>query len=79
MASVPQTHQRTCPPQESDRRTSTASLLPAAPESSGAARGRARQSLPAVDPSIAFGCVDWFLYPDAPPKAGAQAYQRSEI
>ncbi len=24
---------------------------------------------PSVDPSTAFGCVDWFIYPDPDPKA----------
>ena len=62
MTSLPQTRQRTLPAQDSRRRTSPA--VPGTTESSGAARGRARQALPAVDPSMAFGCVDWFLYPD---------------
>ena len=62
MTSVPQTRQRSFPAQDSRRRT--ASTVPGSPETSGAARGRARQALPAVDPSTAFGCVDWFLYPD---------------
>lgn len=42
------------------RRTS----VPGIAGSSGDARGRSRQALPAVDASNAFGCVDWFLYPD---------------
>jgi hypothetical protein len=56
MASLPQTQQRTYSAQDGRRRT--------APEASGSSRSRARQALPAVDPSTAFGCVDWFLYPD---------------
>jgi len=59
MTSLPQT--RTLPAQEGRRRTS---LPTGTPEASSPARGRARQALPAVDPSTAFGCVDWFLYPD---------------
>lgn len=47
--------------QDGRRRTSS---VPGFPESSGGAGGRPRQALPAVDPSNAFGCVDWFLYPD---------------
>jgi len=63
MTSLPQTRQRNFPAQDSRRRTSPA--VPGTTESSsGAACGRARQALPAVDPSMAFGCVDWFLYPD---------------
>jgi hypothetical protein len=60
MTSLPQTRQRTFPAQDGRRRTPNAG----SPEVSGPARGRARQALPAVDPSTAFGCVDWFLYPD---------------
>lgn len=60
MTSSRQTRQRNFPAQESRRRTTTP--VPGSPEGSAAAR--ARQSLPAVDPSTAFGCVDWFLYPD---------------
>ena len=59
MTSLPQTRQRKFPAQESRRRTTPA---PGGPE--GSAPARARQSLPAVDPSTAFGCVDWFLYPE---------------
>lgn len=60
MTSLPQTRQRSLPAQDGRRR----SPFVAAPEASGPARGRARQTLPAVDPSKVFGCVDWFLYPD---------------
>jgi hypothetical protein len=74
MTSLPQTHPRTSPAQEGRRRTWPANDVAGAPESSGAARGRARQMLPAVEPSVAYGCVDWFLYPQAKP-ARAQAYQ----
>jgi hypothetical protein len=59
MTSLPQTRQRNLPAQESRRRTTSA---PGTPE--GSAPAPARQSLPAVDPSTAFGCVDWFLYPE---------------
>jgi len=58
MTSLPQTRPRNFPAQESRRRTTPA---PGSPE--GSAPAPARQSLPAVDPSMAFGCVDWFLYP----------------
>jgi hypothetical protein len=60
MTSSRQTRQRNFATQESRRRTPTPA--PGSPE--GPAPARARQSLPAVDPSTAFGCVDWFLYPD---------------
>lgn len=56
MTASPQTQQRIAPAQESRRRTGS--------EADGPARDRARQALPAVDSSTAFGCVDWFLYPD---------------
>lgn len=63
MTSLPQTHQRTFTAQDSRRRTPP--VLPGTPEASGSAAGvRARQGLPAIDPSTVFGCVDWFLYPD---------------
>jgi len=55
MTSLPQTQQRNFPAQDSRRRTA-----PGTPEASDLAR----RVLPAVDPSTAFGCVDWFLYPD---------------
>lgn len=54
MTSLPQTHQRNFPAQDGRRRTVTGTA-----EASGRAK-----ALPAVDPSTAFGCVDWFLYPD---------------
>lgn len=57
MTSLPQTLTFTV--HDGRRRTSP---VPSMPESRDA--GRARQALPAVDPSNAFGCVDWFLYPD---------------
>jgi hypothetical protein len=59
MTSLPQTRQRNLPAQESRRRTA-----PASGSLEGTAPARARPSSPAVDPSIVFGCVDWFLYPD---------------
>lgn len=58
MTSLPQTLTFTA--HDGRRRTS----IPGIPGSSGDAKGRSRQALPAVDPSNAFGCVDWFLYPD---------------
>ena len=61
MTSLPQTHQRISPAQDNYRRRPAAGAADSAAES----RGRARESLPAIDPSTAFGCVDWFLYPDA--------------
>ena len=76
MTSLPQTHQRTFTAQESRRRTPPA--LPGIPEaaaSGSAGGGRTRQSLPAVDPSCVFGCVDWFLYPDqAAGRSAAEAH-----
>jgi hypothetical protein len=62
MTSLPQTRPRNLPAQDSRRRTLRDPA--GTPEAAGPARGRARQALPAVDPSTAFGCVDWFLYPD---------------
>lgn len=59
MTASPQAPQRTVQAPDSRRRAA-----PANPEASGPAKDRARQALPAVDPSMAFGCVDWFLYPD---------------
>ena len=61
MTSLPQTRQQTFPAQDGRRRTSP-TATPS--EASSSARGRARQALPTVDPSMVFGCVDWFLYPD---------------
>jgi hypothetical protein len=58
MTSTPQTRQRNLPAQDSRRRN------PAPVGTEGSAPARARQTPPAVDPSTAFGCVDWFLYPD---------------
>ena len=59
MTSLPQTRQRTFVAQDGRRRTT---LKSGSPE--GSAPARARQTLPALDPAIVFGCVDWFLYPD---------------
>ncbi len=64
MTSLPQTH-RLAPQAQEGRRTPP--IAPPAPEVCAAGRGRSRQALPAVDPSTAFGCVDWFLYPDPQP------------
>jgi hypothetical protein len=72
MTSLPQTQQRTFAAQDSRRRTPPA--LTGGPQAPGAARGRARQALLAVDPSKEFGCVDWFLYPDT---AAAEAQLRA--
>lgn len=61
MTSLPQTLTFTA--LEGRRR---ASSVPSVPQSSreAAGAGRFRQALPAVDPSNAYGCVDWFLYPE---------------
>jgi hypothetical protein len=67
MTSPPQMRQRNQPAQDSRRRTAT----PITGSLEGSAPARARQSLPAVEPSSAFGCVDWFLYPD--PSVGQSA------
>lgn len=72
MTALPQTRPSISPAEDSSSRSWPADIVPAAAESSGA-RGRARQMLPALDPSTVFGCVDWFLYPQAKPRAGAQA------
>lgn len=61
MTSLPQT-QLSFAVQDGRRRTSP--IIPAA-ATSAMARARGRQVLPAVNPSQEFGCVDWFLYPDA--------------
>lgn len=58
MTALPQARPRTFQAQDGRCRTA-----PANPEASGPGKDRARQALPAVDPSTAFGCVDWFLYP----------------
>lgn len=70
MTSSPQTQQRTFAVQDGRRRTPPA--VPAA-GTAGAVRSRGRQALPAVDPSQEFGCVDWFLYPEA---AAAEAQSK---
>lgn len=59
MTSSPQTLTFMAP--EGRRRTAPVRSIA---QSCGDAAGRPRQALPAVDPSSAFGCVDWFLYPD---------------
>jgi hypothetical protein len=63
MTSLPQTRQRKLPAQDGCRRAWPATTA-TAPEFPGSVRARARQNLPAVDPSTVYGCVDWFLYPD---------------
>ncbi|HET9108541.1 MAG TPA: hypothetical protein VFN79_15275 [Steroidobacteraceae bacterium] len=64
MTPLPQTQNRAAAAFDVSRRT--ASSAPGTAQSAGTARDRLRQTLPAVDPSKEFGCVDWFLYPDAP-------------
>ncbi len=59
MTSFPQTRQRDLLAEDSRR-----PITPAPGDPEGSAPGRVRQTLPAVDPSSVFGCVDWFLYPD---------------
>jgi hypothetical protein len=61
MTSLPQTQQRGLTAQ-SRRRSSPA---PDSQAAASDARSRSRQALPAIDASQEFGCVDWFLYPDA--------------
>lgn len=61
MTSLPQTRQLSFAAQDSRRRTTS---VQGSVESAVASRSRARQTLPSVDPSTVFGCVDWFLYPD---------------
>ncbi|HVC29751.1 MAG TPA: hypothetical protein VND24_01100 [Steroidobacteraceae bacterium] len=63
MTSLPKMQQRTFVAQDSRRRSLP--VIADAPQPCGTAKSRARQALPAVDPSKEFGCVDWFLYPDA--------------
>ncbi|HJS92562.1 MAG TPA: hypothetical protein VJ738_21520 [Steroidobacteraceae bacterium] len=73
MTALPQTRASISPVEDgSSTRSRAADIVPAAAEASGA-RSRARQTLPALDPSTVFGCVDWFLYPEAEPRAAAQA------
>jgi hypothetical protein len=67
MTSPSQMRQRNQPAQDSRRRATP----PVTGSLEGSAPARARQSLPVVDPSSAFGCVDWFLYPD--PAVGRSA------
>src|SRR6185437_15787958 len=67
MTSLPQTRQRTIPAQDGRRTSRETSPAREAPSPA-----RARQALPAVDPSTVFGCVDWFLYPDATAEAQAE-------
>lgn len=59
MKSLPQTQRRNHPAQDNRPRAAPITVTV-----EGSAPARARQVLPAVDPSSAFGCVDWFLYPD---------------
>lgn len=74
MTASPQTQQRTFQAQEGRRRT-----VSAIAEASGPAKDRARQALPAVDSSTAFGCVDWFLYPDQAVGRSAAEIQATRI
>jgi hypothetical protein len=77
MTSLPQTHQRTFPAQDSRCRTSP--VVPSTPDAHGTDRGHARPALPAVDPSTAFGCVDWFLYPDEAANLSAAEVQAKRV
>ena len=61
MTSLPQTQQPALAAQSRPR----ISPAPAAQPAAGDARYHVRQALPAIDASQEFGCVDWFLYPDA--------------
>ena len=74
MTASPQTQQRALQAQEGRRR-----MTSAISEASGPARERARQALPAVDSSTAFGCVDWFLYPDQAVGRSAAEAQATRI
>jgi hypothetical protein len=67
MTSLPQTRQPAHPAQDNCR-TWPAGAMAGTAQTPDGARSRARQSLPAVDPSTAYGCVDWYLYPDAKPE-----------
>lgn len=71
MTSSPQTRQWTFTAQDSRRRAT-----PVGAGAEGSAPARARQTLPAVDPSMVFGCVDWFLYPDEAAGRSAAEAQR---
>jgi hypothetical protein len=71
MTSSPRTRQWTIKAQDSRRRATSVGL-----GAEGSVPARARQTLPAVDPSIVFGCVDWFLYPDQSVGRSASEAQR---
>jgi hypothetical protein len=71
MTSLPQTRQWTFTAEDGRHRATTASV-----SAEGSAPARARQALPAVDPSMAFGCVDWFLYPEQAVGRSATEAQR---
>jgi len=73
MTAPPQTHQQISPGQDGSERSWPKGIFPVAPECSGGSRDRARPILPAVDASTVFGCVDWFLYPEAEARAAATA------
>ena len=73
MTSLPQTRQRTFPAQDSRCRTTP--VVPRTPDGSRAAQ----QALSAVDPSTAFGCVDWFLYPDEAASRSAAEVQAKRV
>jgi hypothetical protein len=72
MTAQPQIHPDPAPAQD----RSPAGIFPAAPaaaDTSGGARGGLRQMPPALDASTVFGCVDWFLYPEAESRTAARA------
>jgi hypothetical protein len=71
MTSLAQTQQHNGPAEDSRDLAWRTSVSPAA---HATARGD-RETLPAVDPSKVFGCVDWFLYPEPELRAKALAYQ----
>ena len=71
MTSLPQTRQWTFTAQDGRRRMTSGSG-----SAEGSAPARARQTLPAVDPSTVFGCVDWFLYPQQAAGRSATEAQR---
>jgi hypothetical protein len=63
MTAPPQTHPPISPAQQGSERSRPHDSFPGA-EACVGTRDRARQTLPAVDASTVFGCVDWFLYPE---------------
>lgn len=72
MTSSAQTRQWNFAAQDGRRSSTSASA-----GAGGFVPARARQTLPAVDPSTVFGCVDWFLYPEQAPGRSATEAQRT--